>query len=340
MMQLLRPALAVLLPTVLLPKLLTQLADLAMGARARRSMECTAPELPLAPAEEPELGTLGMLHVVYSTDGVDQWGLIISMISLARHVSDPGQCTIHIITTAVAATQLDHLLWCFRKDLEDLPAIPAVNLLPERPCNMSDGTSPTGFYQTNCSQRFVRYCLQDYLPAAPRVLWVDTDVVFHADVRPLYQMRMRHAVAGVKYTPYTNLRQSMDQMLQFGSLPFTARSRHLEPYLESQHINAGIMLFDLTKWKSGAITTALLRWIQTLGEQVCMNQAVLNVFFRTAFDELDWRWNVMVPRRVGAPQRCLDAANAIHWAGPIKPWHPGGWSMHRELLGPYVPTRC
>jgi len=71
-----------------------------------------------------------------------------------------------------------------------------------------------------------------------------------------------------------------------------------------------------------------------------MNQLALNIFFRNGYDKFDWRWNVMVPRRIGLPHRCKEEAHAFHWAGPYKPWWPGGWWMNSEVLLPYTPQNC
>mmetsp|Transcript_40920 Transcript_40920/g.127302 ORF Transcript_40920/g.127302 Transcript_40920/m.127302 type:complete len:106 (-) Transcript_40920:68-385(-) len=100
------------------------------------------------------------------------------------------------------------------------------------------------------------------------------------------------------------------------------------------------MVFDLAKWRSGTITDALFRWLGELGQKLCTNQLVLNIFFRNGFDLFDWRWNVMVPRRVGLPSKCLEEAKAIHWAGLLKPWSLEGWWMHREVAATHWPTRC
>merc|ERR1712241_720728 len=100
--------------------------------------------------------------------------------------------------------------------------------------------------------------------------------------------------------------------------------------MDLQPFNAGIMVYDLSKWSSGAVTDALFAWLGALDGKHCSNQLALNIFFRSGFDLFDWRWNVMVPRRVGIPALCLEQAHAVHWAGPLKHWSPQGWGMHGE----------
>eukprot|EP00408_Alexandrium_pacificum_P065070 CAMPEP_0171160456 /NCGR_PEP_ID=MMETSP0790-20130122/3564_1 /TAXON_ID=2925 /ORGANISM="Alexandrium catenella, Strain OF101" /LENGTH=271 /DNA_ID=CAMNT_0011624985 /DNA_START=27 /DNA_END=840 /DNA_ORIENTATION=+ len=259
------------------------------------------------------------------------------MLSLARHVSNPGQVAIHVVASDLVMPFMDEALRCFREELQgELPVLPTVSVVPERPCNLSDGTTVTPLVE-NCSQRFVRYCLQEFVPAAPRVLWVDTDIVFKDDVRKLYNMRMRYPVAATLYDPYVSVRAAGDE--KGGLRWLVAHSYHLDPYMDYEPFNAGIMVYDLTKWRSGRITDALFRWLSKAGK-LCTNQLVLNVFFRNGFDLFDWRWNVMVPRRVGLPSRCLEEAHAVHWAGVLKPWTPWGWWMHWEVMSPHWPERC
>lgn len=302
-------------------------------------MNCDEPELHVPVEEEQILATLKELHVVYSTDGRDLVGLVVSMVSLARHVSEPGNVVISIIAPDAMMQHVDEAVRCFKKELRDeLPVLPVVSALPERPCNLSDGAPTGALYQENCSQRFVRYCLQQYLPTAPRALWVDTDIVFRDDVRKLYTMRMQHPVAAALYDPYVSLREQGSWVEGFPKIGL--HSQHLDPFLESQPLNAGLMVLDLTKWSSGDVTDALFRWLGALENKLCLNQLVLNIFFRSGFDLLDWRWNVMVPRRVGLPSLCLEQARALHWAGHLKHWIPDGWWMHREVAEPHYPRRC
>ena len=111
--------------------------------------------------------------------------------------------------------------------------------------------------------------------------------------------------------------------------------RHYFRYPDAQTFNAGVLLFDLDKWRSDVSTESLERWIE-LFSGYDFDQLALNLEFQGSFDVLSWEWNVLglgwFPSNI--PQSCVDRARILHWNGPFKPWSPhSNWSLRRNLSG-------
>mmetsp|Transcript_76360 Transcript_76360/g.236462 ORF Transcript_76360/g.236462 Transcript_76360/m.236462 type:complete len:202 (+) Transcript_76360:483-1088(+) len=194
-------------------------------------------------------------------------------------------------------------------------------------------------------QTFARLYLHTYLPSfVPRVLWLDHDTIIRSDVRPLYQMRMSHAIAVTWEHGAGNTRVGSTVRAYELFLPRAARSRI--PDLDARVFGTGVMLMDLGKWRSGNITEDVMQWVKIVagieGEQLAMN-----MHFGSRTDVLDWSWNVMGLGwiRYRLPQHCIDRARVLHWSGPNrqKPWsrHWSRIAVHDDLFAPYdLRGRC
>lgn len=214
----------------------------------------------LRPDEHAE-SKLRHVHIVYASDRGGLPGLLMSMASLARHVSAPENTTIHVIVKKELMADAEELVGCFREEVGS--KAPLVHLLELRqlPFNVANKTE---LVTSAVPETWVRLLLHEDLPGVPRVLWLDTDVLVQADIAPLYRMHMDHPIAaardwGVKESPGV-----------------------------SGGINAGIVVIDLERFPPKV--TPHFDGIQ---QNVWNNdQAFLcDVFPEGSYDKLDWRWN-------------------------------------------------
>lgn len=217
-------------------------------------------EKALRPDDQKAL-QLGHVHVVYASDKEGLPGLLMSMTSLARHLSEPENTTIHVIARKAVLADVSELVKCFHNEMGT--KAPRVQLLELRPLPFNVANL-TLLPFSRIEEGWVRMVLHEYFPTLPRVLWVDNDVLVKADVAPLYRMHMEHPLAaardwGVKESPG-----------------------------ESGGINTGVVVIDLVTFPSKAKP-----YFQEIEQNKwSMDQAFLNDFFPVGFyDKLDWRWN-------------------------------------------------
>lgn len=275
----------------------------------------------------PEHSDLSMIHVVYSSDRKSMLGILYSMLSLARNLLDPQQCTIHLIAASLDMDHTKQITECFTGELVRFgyTHVPSVVMHEMRPIRFDFGKFTQSFRRDLLEQphTFVRFYIHEYLPAAPRALWLDHDTIVKADVGPLYRMRMTQPLAAAP-----------------------------EAYRTKGIFNTGVLVFNFSHWRSGVITQACEHFtIQSNGaggEMVGMNSAFRALRLRVD-DIVDWRWNVRGFSFGPVPQRCVREGKILHWAGGPdevkKPWQIGTNQTERriyryDLFEPYIPQQA
>lgn len=292
--------------------------------------DCWQREAPYA--AEPGLRNYTGVHVVYASDGGHFRGLLASMLSLARQLSSPESCTIHLLVGAAGMRKAREVASCFRAGLRALPAVPTVTFHELRPL----GLNTSGLRASNpfredlvLPETLARVHLHRYLRKIPRVIWMDTDTIVKADVAPLYRIRMRHAIAAV---PLGGVNRGLRSQVNVRH----RLTRDMIDWRDAPAFNAGVAVYDLTRWRPGSLTRQLEHWValQTVPRlfKEGLEQGPMNLVFRGAFDQLDWRWNVM---GLGwwafpLPPPCVEEARVLHWTGAAKPWDPNGF--HQDLF--------
>eukprot|EP00418_Pyrodinium_bahamense_P084561 CAMPEP_0179050500 /NCGR_PEP_ID=MMETSP0796-20121207/20758_1 /TAXON_ID=73915 /ORGANISM="Pyrodinium bahamense, Strain pbaha01" /LENGTH=231 /DNA_ID=CAMNT_0020747005 /DNA_START=272 /DNA_END=968 /DNA_ORIENTATION=+ len=194
------------------------------------------------------------------------------MISLTHHLASPGSCSIHVVVPPDELLKAEALVRCFRHETGTLPGTPAIILHELRPLPF-----PLAYYQVPLAIYWTRVFLHEYLPTAPRVIWLDHDTVIRADLSELYKMRMEHALAGAPEFVQPHLVRMMTFRDHIRECP------HVTHYMggtlmDSATFNTGILVFDLNKWRSGAGTawtgggtlasTALWQHLRTVSKKL------------------------------------------------------------------------
>lgn len=265
---------------------------------------------------------LATAHVVYASNPEHFLGLLGSMLSLSRHLAEAQSCWIHVLVEKVHLDQAEAVLGCFRRELAALPVIPKVTLHELRPIPFNTSQ----FYDANFfkghdgrhtvkAETYARFYLHEYLPTAPRALWIDTDTIVRADIRPLYQMRLRHALAAVPQPD--PLESYLRKMRVLRRLPDGFRMSEVLNFF-----NAGVLLLDLQRWREENFTASLEQWVHRFGG-IDGDQLALNLEFNDKYHPLDWHWNFetlgWMPWQI--PDNCASEGKILHWSGPHKPWN-------------------
>lgn len=300
---------------------------------------CEGPEHPQALEDAAMRSLLGTIHVVYSGDARAFGGLVSSMISLARHLEAPNECVIHLIVSKDDMGLANQVVRVFRHVLTDHSVIPNVTLheLQPLPLDINSLEIPWFRHELLKAQNYVRYYLHQYLPDVPRALWLDTDTIVAADVRPLYQMRMRNALAARPFIPKGHM-LLRDLRERFKWFAHKSPRRHWDFPNQSLHLptfSTGVLLYNMEAWRSGSLTHALERWSRVL-HGFMGTQLVMGVEFASKFDPMDWWWNVegLGILTTHLPKHCVESARILHWSGPHKPWTP---RANHWVWGKWVP---
>eukprot|EP00927_Polykrikos_kofoidii_P045429 TRINITY_DN39408_c0_g2_i1.p1 TRINITY_DN39408_c0_g2~~TRINITY_DN39408_c0_g2_i1.p1 ORF type:complete len:304 (-),score=18.62 TRINITY_DN39408_c0_g2_i1:495-1304(-) len=248
------------------------------------------------------------------------------MVSLSLHSKDPSSVSIYVIISQDDMGGARRLLDCFQMETAALAAAPTVTLLDMQPIGVN--VSRLRNIPRNDllrSQNFVRFYVHRYLPFVERAIWLDHDTIIQHDVAELFGIRMRHPLAAVP-----------DQKALQWPYYFANTEPHLHHFFKNislPNFNAGVLVLELSFWRSGVVTRQLEKLMETfsgfLGDQLA-----LNVYFQSQYDVIDWRWNVGslggLPFRL--PLRCISEARILHWSGPLKPWQREGVSMPNTVL--------
>eukprot|EP00929_Paragymnodinium_shiwhaense_P111593 TRINITY_DN7987_c0_g2_i1.p1 TRINITY_DN7987_c0_g2~~TRINITY_DN7987_c0_g2_i1.p1 ORF type:complete len:282 (-),score=17.16 TRINITY_DN7987_c0_g2_i1:349-1194(-) len=260
------------------------------------------------------------------------------MVSLARHLSRPRRCTIHVLVASSDWSLAEDLIVCFKRELrEDGISAPRVQLHEMQPVRFNVSglarMNPGRENLVRAPQTLARVYLQEYLRTAGglprRALWLDTDTVVKADVAPLFRMHMRHALGAIWLTGVnTGLKTQVS--LRHPAL------RSLSLYAGLPAFNTGVLLDDLARWSAGHLTRELEYWISHKDSASLFKEGVLqgpmNLVFQDNFDRIDWRWNVygLGFWAYRLPPACLDESRILHWTGTHKAWLEHGF--HKDLF--------
>mmetsp|Transcript_27865 Transcript_27865/g.65759 ORF Transcript_27865/g.65759 Transcript_27865/m.65759 type:complete len:395 (+) Transcript_27865:124-1308(+) len=297
-------------------------------------INCRIPEAPVEQEPDPE-GKLQEVHVAYSSNARQFPGILLSMISLVRHMEKPETAVIHLIVSKEDWREAMKMVGCFNRSVSEVRALPRVVFHRLRPVGFNLSAVVQSWRPELLEQphTFVRFYMQLYLRDAPRVLWLDSDTIIKADVAPLYRMKLKNPLAA-----------ALESGQESKGRLFVA-AKWLNESVNSLEWNTGVLVYDLARWRSENISQQCNKWAVKVnavaGDQIAMNLAL---FGRIDTIE-DWRWNLRGWNFVRPPPVCLKTAKILHWSGrpelTVKPWQIGAESSHRhrwgyELVEPYI----
>jgi len=260
------------------------------------------------------------IQVAYATDVLHE-GLLTSMLSLSLGLPVPDRCAIHLIVPTAVVLQAGALCDCLSHELLSRNvSTPGCHVHEERTsyaAPFEDNNNLMNPRLSGHASAKSRFYLADYIPRAKRVLYLDTDTLVDGDVTTLFNIHMKYPLAAARQRNSATFRkiymkhgqnQGLSGLLQDVDVPI---------------FNSGVLLMDLSKWRSEAIARSLEGWVQHLSDKG--DQLLLNLEFHTnrSFDALDSRWNIY---NLGFSADKVkshvvhDKPRILHWSGPNKPW--------------------
>lgn len=185
-----------------------------------------------------------------------------------------------------------------------------------------------------------RFLLFDLLPSLNRLLYVDVDMIWRADVATLWDTDMgTHQLAAVPDWIMTRTVNGPTSTAHPEIADLGTYQREVLGLSEAQmrgYVNAGLLLFNFAAMDPRATGQTLIDMAQT-GQYLFRDQDILNAHFKDSLLHLDPAWNVFnsapeAYQRVPADNHATAMAarrapKLIHYAaGEHKPWRPGAMS--------------
>jgi lipopolysaccharide biosynthesis glycosyltransferase len=273
------------------------------------------------------------IHIVYSSDTRTFPALLVSMLSLARSLSAPSRCTIHLIVAEADLACAQNLIQCFHSELQqdahrshkglDSPALLLHKMKTGKTGSANISTTTTApawvqrFWHTPAA--YVRLHLPEYIPEdVDQVLWLDTDTVVQGDITPLVQMPMKHPIAAAyDKKPFEETYREW----------VTGAHDFLPPSFDENEyfFNSGVLLVNLAMWRQ----EKLMQQVEEKASKIpgAEDQFLLNMVFYHRFDVLQSEWNFL---GLGEPPawwqglprpsaKEIEAAKVLHFTGQCKP---------------------
>ena len=173
--------------------------------------------------------------------------------------------------------------------------------------------------------------------AEGRVLYIDSDTLTCADIRPLFEMDMGTAkIAAVRdYTVLGTFRKDR----AIGRSVFADQIDLMKPTPVFMYFNAGVVLMDCSAIRRDAGVMRRMTDLSAASGLRLLDQDLLNSTFKNQVHFLDHSWNCMwgQSRRMAriakttlpeCPDRHPLPAKIVHFIGARKPWDPlGSWCL-------------
>lgn len=177
------------------------------------------------------------------------------------------------------------------------------------------GKLPGHRFHVSCWHRIL---LPTLLPDAPRVLYLDADMLVLGDLRPLWDTDLRGQLFGAVINPlYPFMGDRITRELQLSG--------------PEAYLNSGVLLMDLAALRRAAITARVREYAGAHPDNAWPEQDALSVVCQGQWLRLPPRWNVqttlfdLAKSALPFPQdqikEALTQPVIVHFIGPVKPWH-------------------
>lgn len=158
-----------------------------------------------------------------------------------------------------------------------------------------------------------RLVIPELLPTQfQKAIYLDCDVVVSADLSKLWDI-----------DPGENYLLAVPRLERLGS--YVSSSGALMNWQElgfapdAKYFNAGVLVFNLEKWRSGQMCDQALNYLAHNRQYTrWADQCVLNGVIAGQWGELDRRWNSMEVRELTKAE--VDDAFILHYTSSSKPW--------------------
>jgi lipopolysaccharide biosynthesis glycosyltransferase len=172
-----------------------------------------------------------------------------------------------------------------------------------------------------------------------KLVYLDSDLVVLGDLNKLWEIEVAD----------NYVMAAQDCGIPFVSSPYGIKKyKELSISSEQKYFNSGVLVMNITKWRSEDIDVKLFQYLEKYREDVQHHdQEAMNAVFAGKWGEISPQWN-QTPLLFGysswqeSPYQELDYSNAIHdpyivhFASNAKPWNSFEKHPRRDLFFDYL----
>lgn len=164
-------------------------------------------------------------------------------------------------------------------------------------------------------QTYYRLKLSQILPDVDRVIYLDCDMVVNDDLEELFNTDLHNNVIG-------------------GVLDIRVFGKKV--WKNSKYINAGMILFDLEKFRQENIENIFYEYTKNNFDKIKTgDQDIINFSLEGRIEILSDVWNVQSSNFTNRSSYTQNP-KIIHFVAKLKPWHFGSFSYHRNYYFKYL----
>ncbi|KAI3452992.1 hypothetical protein Pfo_009655 [Paulownia fortunei] len=258
------------------------------------------------------------IHIAMTLDYSSPYlrGSIAAVLSVLQHSSCPENTIFHFLAIP---NHHPHL----RKTIT--PTFPYLHfhLYPFNPTTVNHLISFSIRRALDQPLNYARIYLADLLPpSVTRVIYLDSDLIVVDDIAKLWQINLNSHVLGAPEYCHANFSHYFTS--KFWSNPsFSSTFKGRVPC----YFNTGVMVIDLTKWRSQRFTQKLEYWMRIQKRYRIYELGSLPPFllvFAGNVEGVEDRWNQHGLGGDNLEGLCRDLhpgpVSLLHWSGKGKPW--------------------
>ena len=165
---------------------------------------------------------------------------------------------------------------------------------------------------------YYRIFIPEIFSAFDRALYLDSDMIFNADLAELAETDLDGKLLAV--------------VNDFGVLPeYNQKNDHFYKYIEQDlkmkdyrhYFNSGMLVMDIQRLKDLDITQKCLKKMKELPDLKFPDQDLLNVMFEGKVKYLDKSWNFQCGSLINSPEQIPEdlCPRIVHYTSEFKPWN-------------------
>ncbi len=212
---------------------------------------------------------MSALNILYGCDDNYAPYTGVSMTSLFENNRDAEEITVYLASMGISEENLqkmETLAWQYQRHLVILDTESAQREIHKYNCKGWNGSLAT----------WLRFFVLNQIPGdADRILWLDSDTIVMDTLQPLFAMDMGMAPVGCVCDSVVYRHK------------YSLGMGETDPYY-----NAGVILFNLNRWRQGDIIPKLMAHLEkNVGKYSTNDQDLLNDYFRETILKLPMKYN-------------------------------------------------
>ncbi|GJT96719.1 probable galacturonosyltransferase-like 3 protein [Tanacetum coccineum] len=258
------------------------------------------------------------IHIAMTLDLTYLRGSIAGVLSIVQHATCPENIIFHFITTQHMSSHLGRTM---------LSAFPYLkfHLHFFSTSLVKDKISTSVRRALDQPLNYARIYLSHLLPSdVNRVIYFDSDLIVVDDVVKLWEIDLNDHVVGAPEYCHANFTHYFTA--KFWAKPYFSgvfKTRDRKPC----YFNTGVMVIDLTKWRTYKTTQKLGKWMEIQKKHRIYELGSLPPFllvFAGDVERIEDRWNQHGLGGDNVEGLCRNLhpgpVSLLHWSGKGKPW--------------------